>query len=90
MFHSASFCEPDENGLVHMVLCRVILGKLECIPPHSKQFQPSSDLFDNGIDNLQNPNFYVVWSMHADEYIFPEYVVSFQVPPKIKGNFFLF
>ncbi|CAA6657257.1 unnamed protein product [Spirodela intermedia] len=82
----ASFSDVDESGIVYMVLCRVILGKLECVPPHSKQFQPSSESFDNGIDNLQNPNYYVIWNMHADKHIFPEYVVSFRVPAKIKAS----
>lgn len=85
-FYSASLSDVDENGIVYMVLCRVILGKLECVPPYSKQFQPSSESFDNGIDNLQNPNYYVIWNMHADKHIFPEYVVSFRVPAKIKGD----
>ncbi|MQM20662.1 hypothetical protein Taro_053687 [Colocasia esculenta] len=81
---SASYSDVDENGVVHMVLCRVLLGKLECVPRGSKQFQPSSESFDNGIDSFDNPNHYVVWNMHVDKHILPEYVVSFKAPAKIK------
>uniref|UniRef100_A0A1D1Z3Y0 Inactive poly [ADP-ribose] polymerase RCD1 n=1 Tax=Anthurium amnicola TaxID=1678845 RepID=A0A1D1Z3Y0_9ARAE len=83
---SASCSDVDENGIVHMVLCRVILGKLECVSPGSKQFQPSSESYDNGIDNFQNPNYYVIWNMQVSSHVFPEYVVSFRVPAKGKES----
>ncbi|XP_078440301.1 WWE protein-protein interaction domain protein family isoform X2 [Wolffia australiana] len=83
---SASVSDVDEHGVVHMVLCRVILGKLEPIPPNSRQCRPSSESFDNGIDNLHNPNFYMIWREHADKHIFPEYVISFRMSPKIKEH----
>ncbi|KAL8138147.1 hypothetical protein V2J09_004148 [Rumex salicifolius] len=82
---SASYCDIDENGVKHMALCRVILGNIEMIEHGSKQFHPSSDNFDCGVDDLENPQIYVVWSMNVSTHIFPEYAVSFKVSPEQKG-----
>lgn len=83
---SANCCDVDENGVRHMVLCRVIMGNMEVVQPGSKQFHPSSENFDSGVDDLQNPRHYVVWSMNINTHIFPEYVVSFKVPAKCEGS----
>ncbi|KAL6985715.1 hypothetical protein U1Q18_019089 [Sarracenia purpurea var. burkii] len=76
---SASYCDVDENGERHMVFCRVILGNVELIRPGSRQFHPSSENFDSGVDDLQNPSHYIVWNMNMNTHIFPEYVVSFKM-----------
>ncbi|KAE9446226.1 hypothetical protein C3L33_21879, partial [Rhododendron williamsianum] len=52
---NASYCDIDENGVGHMVFCRVILGNMEPVQPGSAQFHPSSENFDSGVDDLQNP-----------------------------------
>lgn len=83
---SATICDIDEKGLRYMVLCRVILGNMEVIEPGSKQFYPSDQSFDSGVDDLQNPNHYVIWNMNMNTHIFPECVVSFKMPPTFKGN----
>lgn len=70
----------DERGLRHMLLCRVILGKMETVAPGSKQSHPSSKEMDTGVDNLQFPRRYVVWSAFMNSHIFPVYVVSFKAP----------
>ncbi|XP_058084495.1 inactive poly [ADP-ribose] polymerase RCD1-like [Magnolia sinica] len=81
---SAGCSDADENGVQHMVLCRVIMGNMELVHPGSEQFQPSSQNFDSGIDDLQNPKRYIIWNMHMNTHIYPEYVVSFTVPPRAK------
>lgn len=63
-----------------MLLCRVILGKMETVAPGSKQYHPSSKEMDTGVDNLQFPRRYVVWSAYMNSHIFPVYVVSFKAP----------
>ncbi|KAI7987634.1 Inactive poly [ADP-ribose] polymerase RCD1 [Camellia lanceoleosa] len=75
---SASYCDVDENGIQHMVFCRVILGNMELVHPGSRQFHPSSENFDSGVDDLQNPSHYIVWNMNMSTHIYPEYVVSFK------------
>lgn len=70
----------DENGLRHMLLCRVIMGKMEVIPAGSKQFQPSSAEFDSGVDNLEEPRKFTVWSAFMNSHIFPNYIISFKAP----------
>jgi hypothetical protein len=77
---SARYCDVDENGVRHVVLCRVILGKVELVRHGSEQFHPSCENFDSGVDNLENPNHYVVWNMNMSTHIYPEYVVSFKMP----------
>ncbi|KAL5544202.1 hypothetical protein UlMin_007986 [Ulmus minor] len=70
----------DEDGLRHVVLCRVILGKAELVRPGSEQWHPSSDGFDSGVDNLSAPKKYIVWSTHMNTCVLPEYVISFRAP----------
>ncbi|KAL4196069.1 hypothetical protein AMTRI_Chr04g181500 [Amborella trichopoda] len=81
---SANYCDVDENGVQHMVLCRIIMGNMEQVQPGSEQFHPSSEKFDSGVDDLQNPKHYIIWSTHMNTHIYPEYVVSFKVPPNIQ------
>ncbi|KAK9683982.1 hypothetical protein RND81_10G179000 [Saponaria officinalis] len=85
-YTSANYCDVDENGVRYMVLCRVILGNMEMVHAGSKQFHPSSDNFDSGVDDPKNPLHYVVWSMNINSHIYPEYVVSFKVPTDDKGS----
>ncbi|KAK9104459.1 hypothetical protein Scep_021303 [Stephania cephalantha] len=70
----------DEDGIRHVLLCRVILGKLEVVLPGSVQFHPSSDEFDSGADSLENPGKYIVWSTNMHSHVLPEFVVSFKAP----------
>ncbi|KAK2970659.1 hypothetical protein RJ640_017783 [Escallonia rubra] len=82
---SARYCDVDENGVRHMVLCRVILGNMELVRSESEQFHPTGDNFDSGVDNLEHPTHYVVWNMNMNTHIYPEYVVSFKMSPSAKG-----
>lgn len=70
----------DENGLRHILLCRVVLGKMETIPAGSKQFQPSSTDFDSGVDNIAEPRRFTVWSAFMNSHIFPNYIISIKTP----------
>ncbi|XP_059640105.1 inactive poly [ADP-ribose] polymerase RCD1-like isoform X2 [Cornus florida] len=82
---SANYCDIDENGVRHMVFCRVIMGNMELVHPGSKQFHPSSEDFDSGVDDLQIPRHYIVWNMNMNTHIYPEYVVSFKVSSNAEG-----
>ncbi|XP_059644263.1 probable inactive poly [ADP-ribose] polymerase SRO5 [Cornus florida] len=70
----------DEDGVRHVLLCRVILGKTELVHPGSEQCHPSSEEFDSGVDNLSAPKKYIVWSTHMNSHILPEYVISLKAP----------
>lgn len=74
----------DEDGLRHILLCRVILGKTELVPPGSEQVVPGSNEFDSGVDSLVNPRTYFVWSAFMNSHICPAYVVSFKAPSSLK------
>ncbi|KAK1321567.1 putative inactive poly [ADP-ribose] polymerase SRO5 [Acorus calamus] len=66
----------DDNGLRQVLFCRVILGNSEEVRPGSMQYQPSSEEFDSGVDNLLAPKRYIVWSTHMNTCILPQYVLS--------------
>ncbi|XP_057418943.1 inactive poly [ADP-ribose] polymerase RCD1-like [Lotus japonicus] len=93
-YASARYCDIDENGVRHLALCRVIMGNMEVIHPASGsdtvQFQPSSLEYDNGVDNIQCPRYYVVWNMNKNTHIYPEFVVSFEVFGDAEGNIYCF
>lgn len=70
--------KADDNGEKHVILCRVILGKVEKVNAGSQQCHPSSGEFDTGADDLKNPKWYVVWCTNMNSHILPECVVSFK------------
>ncbi|KAF8037016.1 hypothetical protein BT93_B0056 [Corymbia citriodora subsp. variegata] len=75
----------DEDGLQHMLICRVILGKSELVSLGSKQSHPSSEQYDSGVDHLSSPRKYIVWSTYMNTHVLPKYVVSFRATYYIKG-----
>ncbi|XP_061956684.1 probable inactive poly [ADP-ribose] polymerase SRO5 [Populus nigra] len=77
----------DKDGLRHLLLCRLILGKSEVVHPGSDQCRPSSEEFDSGMDNLSSPRKYILWSTHMNTHILPEFVISFRAPSRLKGYF---
>ncbi|KAM5561504.1 putative inactive poly [ADP-ribose] polymerase SRO2 [Rosa sericea] len=77
--------EVGDDGLRHMLLCRVILGKMEVVPSGSGQVVPGSNEFDSGVDSVVNPRKYFVWSAFMNSHILPAYVVSFKGPASLKG-----
>uniref|UniRef100_A0A452ZWC2 PARP catalytic domain-containing protein n=2 Tax=Aegilops tauschii subsp. strangulata TaxID=200361 RepID=A0A452ZWC2_AEGTS len=60
-YASAMLANADENGEAHIVPCRVLMGRPEAIPAGSSKLHPSSDNYDSAADNMQNPQWYVVW-----------------------------
>nr|GLL18579.1 probable inactive poly [ADP-ribose] polymerase SRO5 isoform X1 [Ipomoea trifida] len=73
----------DENGVQHLLLCRVILGKMEVVASGSGQWHPSSQEFASasasGVDDLVSPSKYIVWSSNMNTHILPQYVISFRL-----------
>lgn len=76
--HSVESAIPDEDGIRHILLCKVLIGKPEVINPGSDQSYPSSTEFDTGIDSMISPKKYIVWTANMNTYILPEYVISFR------------
>ncbi|XP_062205966.1 inactive poly [ADP-ribose] polymerase RCD1-like isoform X2 [Phragmites australis] len=74
------YSDVDENGIVHMMLCRVIMGNVEIVHHGSKQHRPSSDYFDSGVDDLKNPQHYIVWDMNLNSHVYSEFVVTIKLP----------
>lgn len=83
--HGVLSAVEDENGLRHMLLCRVILGNTEVIEAASTQFQPTSEDFDSGVDNYFAPKRYIIWGSYMNSHIFPNFLVSFRCPRLLLG-----
>lgn len=64
-----------------MLLCRVILGNTEIIEASSKQFQPTCQDFDSGVDNYLAPKTYIIWPSYMNSHILPNFLVSFSCTP---------
>ncbi|KAL8128976.1 hypothetical protein V2J09_018131 [Rumex salicifolius] len=75
---SHMLAEPDDNGERHIILCRVILGNAEKVEIGSQQCYPSSVNYDTGVDDVNNPKYYVVWSTNMNTHILPECVISYK------------
>lgn len=85
--YSVSYSDFHEDGIIRMMLCRVIMGNVEVVLPGSKQFQPSNESFDSGVDDPQNPKRYIIWDANVHKQIYAEYAVIVNVPPMINGTF---
>ncbi|XP_044476734.1 probable inactive poly [ADP-ribose] polymerase SRO5 [Mangifera indica] len=75
----------DKDGLLYMLLCRVLLGEVEIVHSGSGQSHPSSVEFDSGVDNLEAPKRYIVWSSNMNTHILPEYIIILKAPSYLKG-----
>uniref|UniRef100_A0ACD5ZTM6 Uncharacterized protein n=1 Tax=Avena sativa TaxID=4498 RepID=A0ACD5ZTM6_AVESA len=81
-FMSVAFCDVDEKGVQYMLLCRAILGKTGVIKPGSQE--EFRRMYDSGVDNCSNPNYYVIWPSHLGTHISLEYLISFRLAPKVQ------
>ncbi|KAJ6943066.1 hypothetical protein NC652_008764 [Populus alba x Populus x berolinensis] len=86
---SVKYCDVDENGERHLVFCRVIMGNMELLQSGSRQFHPSSENFDSGVDDLESPREYIVWNMNMNTHIYPEFVASFKISSTTEGDMLL-
>ncbi|XP_019260683.1 PREDICTED: probable inactive poly [ADP-ribose] polymerase SRO5 [Nicotiana attenuata] len=77
---------PNKDGLRHLLLSRVILGRSEVVHPGLGQSHPTSEQFDTRVDNLHSPRKYIVWSSNMNAYIFPDFMISFRIISKIKES----
>ncbi|XP_020581656.1 probable inactive poly [ADP-ribose] polymerase SRO3 [Phalaenopsis equestris] len=77
-YGSALMSEADEDGERHVILCRVIMGNSEKVEAGSTMDHPSDERFDSGVDNIENPKWFVVWNSRMNTHIIPEYIVSFK------------
>ncbi|XP_056175394.1 probable inactive poly [ADP-ribose] polymerase SRO2 [Syzygium oleosum] len=80
LLESVKVAPMDSEGLRHVLLCRVILGKPELVSFGSEQSHPSSEQYDSGIDDSSSPTRYIVWSTLMNTHVLPEYVISFRAP----------
>ncbi|CAL9138415.1 unnamed protein product [Musa acuminata var. zebrina] len=79
-----SYSDVDESCVIHLMLCRIVMGNVELIHPGSEQCQPSNENFDTGVDDFQKPRHYIIWDMNLLTHIYAEYIVTFRVTSKVK------
>jgi len=79
----------DEYGMRHVLLCRVIVGRVENVPADSKQSQPSCRQYDTGVDDISSPRKHIMWTAFMNSHIHPEYIVSFKYN-YVKGKLSVF
>ncbi|CAN4092252.1 unnamed protein product [Withania somnifera] len=83
---SEMMADMDENGEKHLILCQVIIGKLEKVELGPQQFFPSCADFDTGVDDLSNPKMYVVWCGNMNTHILPVCIVSYKYGGQMSGR----
>ncbi|KAI6682883.1 hypothetical protein NL676_028796 [Syzygium grande] len=86
LLESVKVAPMDSEGLRHVLLCRVILGKPELVSFGLEQSHPSSEQYDSGIDDLSSPTRYIVWSTLMNTHVLPEYVISFRAPCGLRAK----
>ncbi|KAL1291385.1 hypothetical protein HN51_059917 [Arachis hypogaea] len=80
---SVKRCVADKDGVRHLLLCRVILGRSELIidPCNNKQqCNPSSEDYDSGVDSFSDPKNYIIWSSRINTHVLPAYLISYKLP----------
>ncbi|XP_058763561.1 probable inactive poly [ADP-ribose] polymerase SRO1 [Vicia villosa] len=80
------YCDADENGVKHLILCRVIMGNMELLRRGNNKIRSSGCEYDNGVDDIEHPKYYVVWSNNMNTHIYQEFVVSFKASLDAEGN----
>nr|GEV87970.1 probable inactive poly [ADP-ribose] polymerase SRO5 isoform X2 [Tanacetum cinerariifolium] len=80
----------DDDGVKHILLCCVLLGKTEVVNRFSTQCHPTSEEFDSGVDNTVSPKKYIIWSSQMNTHILLEFVISFKMQrianrPQVNG-----
>lgn len=62
------------------------MGNMEPLHRGNNKIRPSGFKYDNGVDDIQHPKYYVVWNMNMISHIYPEFVVSFMAPLDAEGD----
>ncbi|WJX33041.1 hypothetical protein P8452_21295 [Trifolium repens] len=76
---SVKSCFVGRDGVRHLILCRVILGRTEIVQSDTKQCYPSCEDYDSGVDNISAPTKYMIWSSRMNTHVWPAYLISFKV-----------
>ncbi|AES71520.1 putative poly(ADP-ribose) polymerase, catalytic domain, RST domain of plant [Medicago truncatula] len=76
---SVKSCAVGRDGVRHLILCRVILGRTEIVQADTKQCYPSCADYDSGVDSFSAPTKYMIWSSRMNTHVWPAYVLSFKV-----------
>lgn len=76
---SVKSCAVGRDGVRHLILCRVILGRTEIVQADTKQCYPSCADYDSGVDSFSAPTKYMIWSSRMNTHVWPAYVLSVKV-----------
>jgi len=77
---SHCYCHDDEDGIRYVFVAKVLVGsytkgdKEHRLPPLKNPDNPHSDRYDSCVDNVDNPQVFVV--SNNDQY-YPEYIIEY-------------
>ncbi|XP_057418772.1 probable inactive poly [ADP-ribose] polymerase SRO2 [Lotus japonicus] len=74
----------DNDGLKHLLLCRVILGRMAVVAPGS-ECEPISEEYDTAVHDVSSFKEIFILSNNMNTHVLPEYVLSFRVLPRTTG-----
>ncbi|KAL5074021.1 hypothetical protein RYX36_013005 [Vicia faba] len=66
--------EKDEEK--YLVLCRIVLGRMERVDLETHQTHVSNNDYDTGCDDPKNPHWYVVWGNDMNKRVLPVCVIT--------------
>ncbi|KAK9684726.1 hypothetical protein RND81_10G228000 [Saponaria officinalis] len=81
---SVNSCVIDEDGLMHIMLCRVLIERDDIVTDsNSSEFPSNFDDFNSEVEDNENHSTipstkYVIGSTKMNTHILPEYVISFK------------
>ncbi|KAH7404229.1 hypothetical protein KP509_15G016600 [Ceratopteris richardii] len=79
VFLSAMYSDADEQGIQYILLCKMIMGKMEQLPKGGEKFSPSTEDYDTGVDDLRQPSQYVVQSTKTNTHVLPIFIITFKL-----------
>ncbi|GAQ87241.1 hypothetical protein KFL_003400140 [Klebsormidium nitens] len=73
---SRGYCQPDDSGVLHMFLLKVILSSVETGRP-AMDLPSNPEKYDSAADRPSNPAMFIMWTPFLYSRILLKYVVSF-------------
>lgn len=70
----------------YLVLCRIVLGRMERVDLECHQTYASNKGYDTGCDNPENPQWYVVWGNDINKRVLPVCVITCKTSVVKDGN----
>ncbi|CAI8599944.1 unnamed protein product [Vicia faba] len=74
--HSGMQHQVEKDEEKYLVLCRIVLGRMERVDLETHQTHLSNNDYDTGCDDPKNPHWYVVWGNDMNKRVLPVCVIT--------------